>query len=63
MPYKTIDCECGEEIETFISQSEESDGRESCDNCTRMALYESPPSKGITSVTFRKEAGSVGDAV
>lgn len=58
MPYKTLNCDCGEEIETFISQSEESNSREECD-CGRVIRYKSPPMEGITETSITREIGEV----
>lgn len=58
MPYKTLTCDCGEELEVFISQAEESNGKEKCD-CGRMIRYKSPLTEGITETRIDQEIGDV----
>jgi hypothetical protein len=59
MPYENITCECGNEVELFVSQAEESSDRRDCPDCPRIIQYESPPKEGVTDVSFVYEVGTV----
>lgn len=58
MPYDKVTCECGDEVEIFISQAEESHGKEKCE-CGRIIQYKSPPTEGITETRTAREIGEV----
>jgi hypothetical protein len=58
MPYDKISCDCGEEVETFVTKSDESHGRETCD-CGRLIQYKSPAGEKITETEITREVGKV----
>lgn len=59
MPYNTVTCECGEDVEIFISQSEESGGHKTCSTCSRVIGYESPPGEGVNVTEIVREVGQL----
>lgn len=58
MGYKDVECDCGRDVEIFISQASESNGREECE-CGRVIQYKSPEEEGITETNITYEVGDV----